>query len=83
VSAPPPPPPPAAPGPWRAKITRRGRFGWTVHVSNGGLWAYGPDGGDYHWFGSRERVARKAARLVDRLNAPSSAEQFTVWGGGQ
>lgn len=74
---PPPPPPPPARGPWVAYVVRAGLFGWNVRVTNG-LIQYGPDGGEFLWFGSRDRVTRKARRLLDRLNSPDPVERFTV-----
>ena len=76
----PPPPPPSLPArkPWHAEVTRIGWLAWQVHVLGGFALQYGPDGGPFTWYGSRERVERKAQRLVDRLNAPRAVERFTV-----
>jgi len=76
---PPPPPPPPSPGPWQAEITACGAGSWSVRFTNG-LINYGPDGGSYQWFGSRERVTRKARRLLARLEGPAS-ETFAVRSG--
>lgn len=76
---PPPPPPPLPPRPpWVAEVERAGLWAWSVAFVSGAL-QYGPDGGTFLWLGSRERVTRRAQRMLERLNAPPDpSDRFTV-----
>lgn len=74
---PPPPPPPPAAGPFTAEVTPAGPLRWEVFVGNG-LVAYGPDGGPFYWWGTRDYITRRARRLLWRLNHPTPPGSFTV-----